>query len=63
MSYSTGISGILTKLIEKFVTLNRYQLAGHAANLDFWTTEVLTVPAIPPGSAFDSCLVKSGKLG
>lgn len=40
MAYSTDITKTLTVQISKFVTLNRHQLAGHAANLDFWVAEV-----------------------
>ncbi len=40
MAYSSDITKILTDQITKFVTLNRHQLAGHVANLDFWTGEV-----------------------
>jgi hypothetical protein len=40
MSYSSEIGRLLTARIEKFSTLNRHQLAGHAANLDFWLAEV-----------------------
>jgi hypothetical protein len=40
MAYSSDIAKILTDQITRFVTLNRHQLAGHVANLDFWTAEV-----------------------
>src|SRR4051794_7109911 len=40
MAYSSDIAGILTDQITKFATLNRHQLAGQVANLDFWTAEV-----------------------
>jgi hypothetical protein len=40
MAYSNDISKTLTDQITKFVTLNRHQLAGHVANLDFWVAEV-----------------------
>ncbi len=40
MAYSIDIAKVLTDQVAKFVTLNRYQLAGHVANLDFWLAEV-----------------------
>jgi hypothetical protein len=40
MSYSSEIAGILEQQLAKWVTLNRHQLAGHVANLDFWLDEV-----------------------
>ena len=40
MAYSTDITKTLTGQITKFATLNRHQLAGHVANLDFWVGEV-----------------------
>jgi hypothetical protein len=39
MAYSSDITKTLTAQITKFVTLNRHQLAGHVANLDFWVAE------------------------
>jgi hypothetical protein len=40
MAYSSDITETLTFQITRFVTLNRHQLAGHVANLDFWVAEV-----------------------
>jgi hypothetical protein len=40
MAYSSDITKTLAVQITKFVTLNRHQLAGHVANLDFWLAEV-----------------------
>ena len=40
MAYSSDIAKILTDQITKFVTVNRHQLVGHLANLDFWADEV-----------------------
>ncbi len=40
MQYSCDIAKLLTAQLEKFVTLNRHQLAGHVPNLDFWLAEV-----------------------
>jgi hypothetical protein len=39
MAYLTDISKILADQLTKFATLNRHQLAGQAANLDFWCSE------------------------
>ena len=40
MSFSTDIARLVADQISRFVTLNRHQLAGHVANLDFWMAEV-----------------------
>lgn len=40
MAYSSDIVRILTDQLARFATLNRHQLAGHVANLDFWSGEV-----------------------
>jgi hypothetical protein len=40
MSYMTDIGEILAKQVMKFVTLHRHQLAGQAANLQFWCDEI-----------------------
>lgn len=40
MSYATEISRTLANTLDRFVTLNPHQLAGHVANLDFWLLEV-----------------------
>ena len=40
MASSSHITKTLTVQITKVVTLNRHQLAGHVANLDFWVAEV-----------------------
>lgn len=40
MAYSSDISKTLTDQIKKFATLNRHQLVGQLANLDFWAAEV-----------------------
>lgn len=40
MAYSSDIARILTDQISKFATLNRHQLVGQVANLDFWIAEV-----------------------
>jgi len=40
MSFSTDMAGLVAAQLERFVTLNRHQLAGQAANLDFWLDQV-----------------------
>lgn len=40
MAYSSDITGILSAQLGKFVTSNRHQLAGQAANIAFWLDEV-----------------------
>jgi len=40
VAYSSEIAKVLAGQVAKFVTLNRHQLAGHLANLDFWLAEV-----------------------
>jgi hypothetical protein len=40
MSYSTEIATILAKQLARLATLNRHQLVGQLANLDFWLDEV-----------------------
>jgi hypothetical protein len=36
VSFSTDLARLVAKQIDRLVTLNRHQLAGQAANLDFW---------------------------
>jgi hypothetical protein len=38
-AYSTDLANLLTGQLTKFTTLNRHQLAGQVANLDFWLAE------------------------
>lgn len=40
MAYSSDIANLLTEQLEKFVTLNRHQLAGQVANIEFWLDEI-----------------------
>ena len=39
MSFSTELAKLVTEQLSRFVTLNRHQLAGQVANLDFWLGE------------------------
>jgi hypothetical protein len=40
MPYTIEIADAVVRTIGKFVTLNNFQLAGHVANLEFWTEQV-----------------------
>jgi hypothetical protein len=40
MAYTIEIAEIVAKTVEKFASLNNYQLVGHIANLDFWQQQV-----------------------
>ena len=40
MPYTLDVVKPLIDQLTRFATLNRHQLAGHVANLDFWLTEV-----------------------
>jgi hypothetical protein len=40
MSFSENIAKVVADQLARFVTLNRHQLAGHVANLDFWVAQV-----------------------
>src|SRR5262245_9883274 len=40
VSFSTDLAGLVTDQLLRFVTLNRHQLAGQVANLDFWLAQV-----------------------
>src|SRR3954471_16769776 len=39
MSFSEHMAKVVADQLERFVTLNRHQLAGHVANLDFWVAQ------------------------
>jgi hypothetical protein len=40
VSFSTDIAKLVADQLSRFVTLNRHQLAGQVANLDFWLAQV-----------------------
>jgi hypothetical protein len=40
MSFSTDLAKLVADQLSRFVTLNRHQLAGQVANLDFWLGQV-----------------------
>jgi hypothetical protein len=39
MAYSSELADLVAAQLRRFATLNRHQLAGHVANLDFWLAE------------------------
>jgi hypothetical protein len=39
MSFSENLANVVADQLARFITLNRHQLAGHVANLDFWVTQ------------------------
>lgn len=49
MAYTTEIGTALCSTLEKFVTLEPFQLASHVANLDFWLNEIRHVLAVIDG--------------
>ncbi len=40
MPYSSDVANLIADQLTKFISLNRHQLAGQVANLDFWVGEV-----------------------
>jgi hypothetical protein len=40
MAYTIDVSKVLAEVLQRFATLNPHQLAGQAANLDFWLAEI-----------------------
>ncbi len=49
MSFSTDMAHLVAEQLSRFVTLNRHQLAGQVANLDFWLAEVRHALAVIDG--------------
>src|SRR3954468_2908921 len=49
MSFSTDLAGLVADQLSRFVTLNRHQLAGQVANLDFWLAQVRHALAVIDG--------------
>ena len=39
MSYSEHVAKVVSDQLERFASLNHYQLAGHLPNLEFWIAE------------------------
>jgi hypothetical protein len=60
MAYSSDITKTLTLQIRKFVTLNRHQLAGQVANLDFWVGKRLRHGASHELTSLPNCLAHGG---
>lgn len=49
MSFSTELAGLVANQLARFVTLNRHQLIGQVANLDFWLDQAANVLAVIDG--------------
>lgn len=49
MSFSTDVAKLVADQLSRFVTLNRHQLAGQVANLDFWLAQVRHALAVIDG--------------
>jgi hypothetical protein len=49
MSFSVNMAKVVTDQLARFVTLNRHQLAGHVANLDFWVAQARHALAVIDG--------------
>jgi hypothetical protein len=49
MSFSTDMADLIAKQLSRLITLNRHQLAGQVANLDFWLGEVQHALAVIDG--------------
>ena len=55
MSFSTDIAELVANQLSRFVTLNRHQLAGQAANLEFWVVQVRLALDTIDGYGAGSC--------
>ena len=49
MAFSTDLARLVADQLSRFGTLNRHQLAGQAANLDFWLAQVRNALAVIDG--------------
>jgi hypothetical protein len=49
VSFSTDTARLVADQLSRFVTLNRHQLAGQVANLDFWLAQVRHALAVLDG--------------
>jgi hypothetical protein len=49
VSFSTDMAKLVADQLSRFVTLNPHQLAGQAANLDFWLAQVRHALAVIDG--------------
>ena len=49
MSYPEHVAKVTADQLERFVTLNRHQLAGQVVNLDFWVGEALHALGVVDG--------------
>lgn len=49
MSFSEEMAKVVADQLARFATLNKHQLAGHVANLDFWVSEARHVLEVIDG--------------
>ena len=49
VSFSSDLANLVADQLSRFVTLNRHQLAGQVANLDFWLAQVRHALAVIDG--------------
>ncbi len=61
VSFSVDMAKLVTDQVSRFVTLNRHQLAGHVANLDFWLAEVRHCLQVIDGYAARFRLLKTAQ--
>lgn len=61
MSFSEQIAKTVAEQLERFVTLNSYQLAGHLANLDFWLAQAKNALDVIDGYELRFQELKSGQ--
>jgi hypothetical protein len=63
VSFSTNMAGLVADQLSRFVTLNHHQLAGQAANLDFWVAQVRHALAIIDGYGARFVLMHAAQEG
>jgi hypothetical protein len=61
MSFSEDLSKLVADQLARFVTLNPHQLAGHAANLDFWLDQARHALGVIDGYEARFRQLKSGQ--
>lgn len=63
MSFSTDMAKLVADQLSRFVTLNRHQLAGQAANLDFWVAQARHALEVIDGYEQRFRRLKAGQAG
>src|SRR3954471_15220205 len=61
VSCSTDMAKLVADQLSRFVTLNRHQLAGQVANLDFWLAEVRHALSVIDGDGVRSVRLEAGQ--